>query len=101
MLDLNRVGAVCVGVGTVGGLLVWGILSLTLPNDPRISGISSFVGMAVASVVDVLYRVTCHRERGVVRLVHCECGGAYLTIPVWTVGVMLLVAFGNWLFFGR
>lgn len=81
MVYFNRMGRICLVVGIIAGLLAWGALTLILVNDHRVSGMSSLAGIAVASAVDLLYRVIKHREKGVVRLVHCDCGGTYLAIP--------------------
>ena len=94
MLHFNSLGATFVFIGIVTGITAWCVLALVLGNNSRATGISSFVGMAATSVVDVLYRVVNHREKGLVRLVHADCGGCYLTIPVWGIGLMLSTSFG-------
>ena len=99
MFALNPVGKTCVIGGIVVGLLTWFALASMLGNNQRVSGISVLIGTAATSVVDFVYRVLNHREKGVVRLVHSDCGGAYFAIPVWAVGVVFFAGFGHWLFF--
>jgi hypothetical protein len=101
VFHLNRVGKTCVVVGLGGGFLARLILALIRPNDPLASGVSVLIGVAAASVVDIAYRVLNWRERGIVRLVHCDCGGTYLSIPVWSIALVFFIGFGHWLFFER
>jgi hypothetical protein len=91
----------CVVTGLVVGFLAWFVLALILANNPLASGISVLIGTAVASVVDIVYRVLNWREKGIVRLVHCDCGGTYLSIPLWSIGLVFFTGFGHWLFFER
>jgi hypothetical protein len=98
---LNRVGKMCVLAGLVVGFLAWFILSLILANNPLTSGVSVLIGTTVASMADIVYRALNDRDRGIVRLVHSGCGGTYLSIPVWCIGLIFFAGFGHWLFFER
>jgi hypothetical protein len=81
--------------------MAWFVLVFILANNPLTSSISALAGIATASMVDLLYRAMNQREKGAIRLVHCDCGGTYLAIPVWVVGLMMFAAFGQWLFLKR
>ncbi len=101
MFHLNRVGKMCVAVGLLVGFLTWVVQALVFAKHPLATGIFSLIGTAATSATDILYRVLNHREKGLVRLLHCDCGGTYLSIPVWCLGLMFFTAFGHWLFFER
>jgi hypothetical protein len=99
VFHLNAIGMITVVAGLVVGYLTMFVFVLAGAKNPLMSGISTFTGSAATSLTDFAYRVLNHREKGVVRLVRDDCGGAYLSIPMWVLGLVLLVAFGYSVFF--